>query len=509
MRQKLLFTVLLLGMLSLACRSSQMVHLKPFSEDGYYLLSIARNMGRGHGITIDGQTLTNGFQPLYALPTALAYWITADDELAIRLVALLNAVMFGASALLFGWLARRVFRRDDAYWSGALLFLCAAHLFVQYFNGLETGLTILLHLLVARVFCGLDWRRLGHVLGFGALLGLLVLARIDAAIVVALFASNLLLLAWLQRGKGTAPAGERPLLDMVLVTVAALVVSSPWWTFNWFCFGSLLPISGHAQMQAPGDDLGWRIGGVGLSVLQNLVPFLYYRGVSLPVVYLAHGAVVAACLVMVRRAGLHPVRSLFAALQRGDRLAQLGVPFVVSQLVLCVWYVSAFWNVDFYSRYLAPTSILGVLMCQWAGHRLLLVAPRFVLLLQLGLAVISGVTLVSAHTGFLVKGSQWIDDQLGLVEELVPAGVPVAAWQTGTLGYFRAGVINLDGKVNPEALKNAHDMLGYLDRLGVDYLCEWHYYIEQGTDLARFDREWRKLGSRGRYDLWHRERDKR
>src|SRR5438128_4694022 len=56
-------TLLALATLSLALRPAGSVFLIPLSEDGYYAMAIARNIAAGRGITIDGVTATNGFQP--------------------------------------------------------------------------------------------------------------------------------------------------------------------------------------------------------------------------------------------------------------------------------------------------------------------------------------------------------------------------------------------------------------------------------------------------------------
>src|SRR5262249_6778496 len=56
--------VLVLAGLSLALRPDSTVFMKPLSEDGYYSLAVARSIAAGHGVTIDGVTPTNGFQPL-------------------------------------------------------------------------------------------------------------------------------------------------------------------------------------------------------------------------------------------------------------------------------------------------------------------------------------------------------------------------------------------------------------------------------------------------------------
>jgi hypothetical protein len=52
-----------IGLLLLSMRRFDRLANSPLSEDGFYQLAIARHLALGHGITIDGHTWTNGFQP--------------------------------------------------------------------------------------------------------------------------------------------------------------------------------------------------------------------------------------------------------------------------------------------------------------------------------------------------------------------------------------------------------------------------------------------------------------
>src|SRR5258708_7896479 len=54
-------------LLTLALRPAAHVYDMPMTEDGYYALSVARNLAAGRGLTIDGIHLTNGFQPLFTI----------------------------------------------------------------------------------------------------------------------------------------------------------------------------------------------------------------------------------------------------------------------------------------------------------------------------------------------------------------------------------------------------------------------------------------------------------
>ena len=98
--------LLALAGLSLALRPDSTVFLKPLSEDGYYSLAVARNIAAGHGITIDGVTPTNGFQPLLTFIQAGLFAIAhGNDLLALRLVLLLYWLLYLATAAMLGWIA--------------------------------------------------------------------------------------------------------------------------------------------------------------------------------------------------------------------------------------------------------------------------------------------------------------------------------------------------------------------------------------------------------------------
>src|SRR5260221_11329606 len=80
-------TLLALATLTLALRPAGRVFLIPLSEDGYYAMAIARNIAAGRGITIDGVTATNGFQPLFTFLQAAKFRPAGrDDALAFQLL---------------------------------------------------------------------------------------------------------------------------------------------------------------------------------------------------------------------------------------------------------------------------------------------------------------------------------------------------------------------------------------------------------------------------------------
>src|SRR5579871_5394017 len=123
--------------------------MKPLSEDGYYSLAVARNIAAGHGITIDGVTPTNGFQPLLTFIQAGLFAISGgNDLLALRFVLLLYWLLYLGTAAMLGWIASETQAEPadklTAALATALLYLGASYLFLHHFNGLETGLLMFL-----------------------------------------------------------------------------------------------------------------------------------------------------------------------------------------------------------------------------------------------------------------------------------------------------------------------------------------------------------------------------
>src|SRR5262245_29133286 len=107
--------------------------MKPLSEDGYYSLAIARNIGTGLGTTIDGVTRTNGFQPLLTFIQSIFFAAArGNDLLALRLVLGFYWLLYLGTAAMLGWVAScaeaRPARRTTSGLATALLYLGASYL---------------------------------------------------------------------------------------------------------------------------------------------------------------------------------------------------------------------------------------------------------------------------------------------------------------------------------------------------------------------------------------------
>jgi hypothetical protein len=121
------------------------------------------------------------------------------------------------------------------------------------------------------------------------------------------------------------------------------------------------------------------------------------------------------------------------------------------------------------------------------------------------LVVVGLVSTLSYWAGSLGDGNTYLRDQVALVERTVPDGEVVAAGQSGTLGFFRDDVLNLDGKVNAEAYEQRDDIAGYLDEQQVQWLCDWDEYVEGYVGDDPTEAGWRVVDEQGAFRCWYRD----
>lgn len=519
---------LLLGVLlfALVLRPAAHVFDMPMTEDGYYALTVARNLAAGHGLTIDGTHLTNGFQPLFTVLEAGAFRLAGgNDGLALRLVMALGWVFHVAGALTVAALARDAWpaasegERERRGWIAAFLYLAAPLLFNHAYNGLETGCTLFFYAFAAR------WMQTGRdrswpgLAGLGAILGLLVLARIDAGFVAAALGVNELRRA---RHGGLGHMLARG----AVLGGTALLISSPWWLYNTLYFGSPMPTSGEAQ-QAFGLD-ALRLANAEWALRVVLVPWIFagahegdlaFGAGSVTLTGALRTLVVVGVAALLLRAARHGVfrRELARASETeratARRTLEFAACFGAGFAVVIAYYVflfSAYW---FYYRYFAPLALpasvlVPILAARGLAHtRIRLGLAALAGLLTVQMAVIVGLAMGGRGLG----GNTVYVDQVALVRDNVSPEDVVAAGQSGTLGFFRDRVINTDGKVNRDAIAHQSHMWDYLRAHHVNWFVDWPFYVNKylGVPLdAAGDRPapeahgWRLKASRNSFFLY-------
>ena len=418
-------------------------------DDAYYYLAIARNIGAGKGITIDGEHWTTGFQPLWQAVTSLAFLVGRDERTAFALVYLASFACWLAGLLLFLRFVRIAATAPLPALAPPLLaaaFLCEAHLNLLYFSGLDAGLALTLGLALMVAFHdhlrGLPATP-GRLAALGALAGLFMLARNDGVFLfVALMAVTLL--------PGTRP---RPLREGLVIGLVASLLVLPWLAYCQLTWGYPMPQSGVATSNSLYPPIGF--DRLLRYLAHSLVPiyFVKQRGAmdALPIALLVVPiAAVALGLAAWRW------RDRSAAIEPRARLVLAAL--AAACLGLLAYYQAMSGAGQFFTRYFAPMKLLA-----------LIVLSLFVLHAVAGATDPRPARLALPTLAMLAIGSNlyWVWRDHGLpyrsylgfeVYEIArtPLGQGtsrIGAPESGRLGYrYPARVVNLDGKARVDAL---------------------------------------------------------
>ena len=209
-----------------------------FEDDFFYYLRIAQHIAGGHHSTFDGRHFTNGYHPLWMLVlVALVHLFGTGLPLfyAVQALALLSVLATYVIAV-------RAIATVASGPRGLTVFLAAAvatSTLLLVGGGMEVLLAI--PLLVALVLFRLQYftwtARSAFLLGLIA--AALVLARLDAAILVAMMAVFDFLMA------SAVPLGQR--IRCAVACLCGLSPSAAYLILNELWFGTLMPISGQSK----------------------------------------------------------------------------------------------------------------------------------------------------------------------------------------------------------------------------------------------------------------------
>ncbi len=447
------------------------------SEDGYLMLTVARNVALGRSLTIaEGTIRTNGVQPLVTFAWAGVHRLCGNERLAaLRAIVIVQFVVALLTALFVALLARDAFR--DRPWRNAGALLAASLWFASPLtlrhtsNGLETGPYVCA--IAAILLIDLRWLARSGIRAavLGVLLGVLFLVRNDAVFFIFAF-----LFAEV-RGIGRADPDDgrqpvtRRLAHAAITAVASLAVASPWLIYNARVFGDIVPVSGRAQ------NLN---AGIGDSLVALPRVLAEYAWMATPLPAKLDGDCWWALITTVALVGAVAV-TIRRCRRAGLTLHRWMALLLVHSGLLGAYYGLFFGAAYFLSRYLFPLSLITVLLpCIWvmpdtrpahqrSGTRVgLLVATASALTLLVTIAAGRLYSRSAVHPHSQVV--QWVS------EHLTPDAW-VGAPQSGTLGYFHDRTINLDGKVNPQALNARHDnrLFHYIvDDTPIEYLADWY-----------------------------------
>ncbi|MFI5314431.1 MAG: hypothetical protein ACHQ6T_01910 [Myxococcota bacterium] len=449
------------------------------TDDGYLMLTVARNLALGHGMSIsDGAIPSNGGAPLATLAWAGCFWLVEGVKRSgVALVLAVETLLGAAGALGVERLARLAFagRRRSALAAAlaASAWWASPVALPHSMNGLESQIYSASVIFAALLFTAPGSERawpLGRQLGFGGALGICFLARCDA-----LFLILAACLVHPFRAVEGRPRGvTRRLAETLVFAAVALAVAAQWLAFNHLVFGSAVPIDVQAARLDAHFAPNARVP-LALADLALLVAPIPRAFQSSPRAAIAAAVACAAALVAAALAFRAP----------GSRRRALLALSLLYTASLAAFYGLAGGAGDSAQRELYPASPFLALGWAWAAVELgaRLTSAR---LTALACALAAGVFGLAA-AGTLQAYRSGNERPQFRVLRWLEANAPPDAWigarRAGTLGFFHDRTLSFDAAANPEAL-------AALERGALaDYIAEKHApYIAGDTgalDLLR------------------------
>lgn len=315
-------------------------------DDTYYTLAVARSMAHGTGPSVDGEHLTNGFQPLLAFLLVPVFALTSDLDAPLRAALLLGIICNVVCALLLARLAFRI-RGDAAAIFAGLVWTFSPVATANALVGLETSLAVMMGIALTELWCQ---ARIGNLtrsyILAGALAGLALLSRVDTIFLVA------------PLGLFEFIRGHRK--GALVATAVAFAVVAPWWMYSAAHFGSPIPESGAAvreqiSLQQPPigmeRQIAWAVGSI------VGPPFLDATGLRRWLFGHARQSLILCPVLLILF-----VTAVIATTRRNPARLPLSIFFGYGAMVCCFYvsYLPALW---FFRRYLAPVhSVTALLM---------------------------------------------------------------------------------------------------------------------------------------------------
>jgi hypothetical protein len=444
------------------------------TEDGYFMLAMARNVALGHGLSVTGGEMpTNGTQPGTTFVWSVLFWLVGGDRnKGVLLVQILEVfIALGTSAGLYR-LGLKVLighpARETVSALTAALWFASPLVVPHTMNCLETGAYACIGVWITSVFIerplddAVPWTW-GRSVAVGVLLGAAFWARNDACFLI-LGAC----LVYLYSGYHCGPVVVRERFLRTLVFGATSVLTaSPWLIHNYTNFGHIMPVSGRAES----------LTGKFATNLDDLPSVLVeYLLVLLPIPQKLqdHPVVVAGCVLGL----LVTVAILLVAWRNSRRpVRALIVMIGIYAVALSLFYGLFFGAPWFIARYTMPLSPYFTLLTVTVAWKLW---SRLGMPVQMPMAATVGLGALLLAGGLNVrlytKGSQHPHFQVvDWVKQNTSEATYVGAVQTGTLGFFHDKTINLDGKVNIaayEALTRA-ELAEYVAASNIEVLADW------------------------------------
>jgi len=447
---------------------------KVLLDDSLYVISIARNIAWGNGVTYNGVDATNGFQPFWGFLLVPIFLATRDIYTAINLILTLSSIIDTLTVVVLFMLAKKLFDEKIGLLSATLYGLNPLIMF-QTLCGIE--LVLYIFLLLTTIFFYISFKdklNTKNSIFLGVLLGLTTLARMDGIFLVFVIIMDIILT---NRKRWT-----KEIRKVIIIVLFASLLVLPWFLWSYVNFGTIVQSSAIAKYNMghgifPFFDLKEpKTFSETLSMIkENLI-----RAVG----SLAHqlGVVDFNISIITIILSLVYLTTIVISLKNLNKLRL----YLAFSILLILFYNLYLWGIQI--RYLTPIIPLIIIMTSYGFYNLairikksdVIVTAFFVLFL-----------LVIFYNGFI----QWDHGYFSWQKEIYKDALWLRDNTTSSdsIGCFSAGipiyfserrVVNLDGVVNFKAIKalEKRDVIEYMKSENITIWIDSVYFNQTVTD---------------------------
>ena len=430
----LILIIALLLRMSIAWQPVSTLVQKVLVDDSLYGYAVAKNIALGNGITYNGVDPTNGFQPLWIFMIAPVFWITKDLNMAINFIYTILAFLDVLNVYLLYLLAKKIFSTKVGLVASFLWAINPLIIF-QVMDGLEVTLYITLVLASLLYYYNVkDKLNLKNMSVLGLLLGLTFLGRGDGIFLFIVIGVHAIFF-----GKRNTSYLRFISREMLVYSLCALLIVSPWLAWSYLTFGTVQESSqlgkyylAHGYFRFSGPATGSEIP---VTIEENAV-----RAVG-SIVH-QFGIIDLSLSLSTAVLAIFGILALFSFVKNWKRML---LPIIFS-LVIISFYVFYLWGVQL--RYITPImpfviifTALGISSIPF-GRKVIALA----LILICGVYLFNGIVQWDRGYGSwqieTIKDVQWMDAN-------IPSQDIVGSFSSGIPIYFsNHTIVQLDGIMN-------------------------------------------------------------
>jgi hypothetical protein len=451
---------------------------KPYTEDGFYMMTVAWNIAEGNGIKYNLNRPTTGVQPLVTFIQAgiakLVLISGGDKIIFLRVMLIFSTLILFLFSMAAGNLIQKIVPALYSKTVVILLVIFSYDLFEYFTNGLETGFYLLMILVCVNYsfhFIKKPDNKAAFI--FGSLAGITLLTRVDFLLPLFIY---LLFIFILKKIK---------IIKAIIVSAAAGLFLIPWLAYVYLISGSIFQSSASIQTALINPiSVKARSSHIIEALFHDLTPFIYTHNLYISVaITFAYGIILYYSVKKFK---------LFNSFEKPglNNLLGWGAAFSLLSLTYLIYSDAP----HFYIRYLAPFYLFIFIIAVCCVLFILSKTPNLYRKIILILFVMF-FFIQSFYYQFNGELANHLCLRVAYIKNNFEKTDRIGMFQSGVAGFFISNVINLDGKVDHVVrryeIQNRLD--NFLDSMNVKAIVEWKNDFTAPIDEHYFSEKWKLL----------------